>query len=148
MATAATILTKERISFLSNECSQHQANLIEHERQTIRKEFNREKVNPLIEQINQWEKESIDKIQQTAEECRHKLIDYSYEYLLQIENKFNHLTEQIQTICGENDFRHLEEMSEKLHEELHQATHLSIKEQSTTLIKNICIQTPEGNSNN
>jgi len=54
----------------------------------------------LIKQINQWEKDSIDKIKQTAEQCRQKLTNKS---LLKTEKKSNHLAQKIKEMLQENE---------------------------------------------
>lgn len=154
--TICTNCEKDKMVYLCQRCSeifphdhflQYQKNLIEqmdkieHQHQTLRNESN--------EEINHWERESIEKIQQKAEQCRQNLINYSNDYLLQIEKKFDHLVERIQAMYDEidlkeSDLRHLGEMSEKLQEELRQPINLSIKQQSTTFINNIFIRTPSG----
>ncbi len=74
-------------------------------RDTINKQFNQmedncnsfrqilldQKTDPkkrcLVEQVDQWEKDSIQKIKQTANECRQNLIKYTNEYIIEIERK-------------------------------------------------------------
>ena len=55
--------------------------------QTIIQQTNEPQKHSLIEQINQWEKDSIQKIQQTAEETRQILFKYTNENINQIEQK-------------------------------------------------------------
>ena len=73
----------------------------------------------MIKHINQWEKDSIDKIKQTAEQCRQKLTNKS---LLKTEKKSNHLTQKIKEMRQENelddvDLNYLTQRLQQLQEE-------------------------------
>ncbi|CAF1289444.1 unnamed protein product [Adineta steineri] len=61
----------------------------------------------LIDQINQWETDSIDKIKQKAQECRNIIIDYSQTFLNDIEKKFNDLYEQLKQFHNESEFNEI-----------------------------------------
>jgi hypothetical protein len=54
-------------------------------RQTLTEQTLDRQKHPLIEQINQWEEDSIDKIKQIAEEARQSIIKYTNEH----RNKIN-----------------------------------------------------------
>ena len=51
--------------------------------------------HPLIPQIDQWEKESINKIQQRAKELRERLLQLTITYRKQLSQKFRDLSEQL-----------------------------------------------------
>ncbi|CAF1170482.1 unnamed protein product, partial [Adineta steineri] len=61
----------------------------------------------LIDQINQWETDSIDKIKQKAQECRNIIIDYSQIFLNNTEKKFNDLYEQLKQFHNESEFNEI-----------------------------------------
>jgi hypothetical protein len=102
--------------------------------------------HPLIEEINQWEKDSINKIKQTAKECRQKLIYYTNKIINEIKITLDDPKQQPIEIQGKNkDFNeiHLKQFNEKLNklkEKLNQPKHLSIKQQSNSFINKIFIQ--------
>ncbi|CAF0899647.1 unnamed protein product [Adineta steineri] len=77
----------------------------------FKQRINEQKQNPqnhsLIEQINQWEIESIDKIQQKAKGCREIVIESLQKLLNDIEMKFNDLKKQIQQLHKETDFNEI-----------------------------------------
>src|ERR1700733_5904590 len=58
-------------------------------RQRIIDEKNDPKNHPLVKKIDKWEMDSIEKIKQTANQCREKLINYKNEFINEIENKLN-----------------------------------------------------------
>ncbi len=99
----------------------------------------------LIEQIDQWENDSIIKIKQKAKECRQRLTNYTNKILNQVEIKLNNSNEQLIPNQKKNDFNeiHLNKLKEKLEElkkELNQPTIVSIEEQSNSLINQIFIR--------
>ncbi|UJR17180.1 hypothetical protein I4U23_004076 [Adineta vaga] len=65
-------------------------------RQTLAKYSNKPNENhQLIQQINQWEENSIKTIKQTAEETRQIIHKYTNEALSKLEIKLNELTKQL-----------------------------------------------------
>ncbi len=58
----------------------------------------------MINQIDKWEKDSINQIKQTAEESRQKLIHYTTDYVNNIENKLHNLAKQLKEIRQEKEF--------------------------------------------
>ena len=58
--------------------------------------------HPLIKQINLWEEDSIQKIKQTAEQCRERLMNYFNIFFLGKEKQLNDLAEQIKEMRHEN----------------------------------------------
>ncbi|CAF4411617.1 unnamed protein product, partial [Adineta steineri] len=98
----------------------------------------------LVNQINQWERNSIAKIQQKAKECREIAIKSSQTLLNDIEIKFNGLSEQIQRLQKENDFNennlnHLRNQIRKMAKELNNPSNISIQQSSQTFISDISV---------
>jgi archaellum component FlaC len=58
----------------------------------------------LLEQIDQWEQQSIDKIHQTASEVRQELITISRGYHDNIEEKLTQLTRQLDKATHDQDY--------------------------------------------
>ncbi|CAF0927009.1 unnamed protein product [Adineta steineri] len=110
--------------------------------------INEQKQSPhdlsLVNQVNQWERNSIAKIQQKAKECREIVIKSSQTLLNDIEIKFNGLSEQIQRFQKENDFNennlnHLRNQLRKMAKELNNPSNISIQQNSQTFISDISI---------
>ena len=159
--TICAACQKEKITYFCQGCSeifcfedlsQHRTNVgqqldhIANNHDELRLGLNEQKTDPtkrpFIKQINQWKKDSIDKIQQTAEQCRERFIHYSNVVLLGIERRLNNLAERIKEMRRENEFneidlKHLIEGLQKMQEEFLQPSNLSIERQSTLFIDNI-----------
>ncbi|CAF1189383.1 unnamed protein product [Adineta steineri] len=71
-----------------------------------------QKQNPhnssLIQQINQWETNSIHQIRQTAEECREKVMKSTEKNNNDMEKKFNELSQKLKQIREENEFNEID----------------------------------------
>jgi hypothetical protein len=120
-------------------------------RQTLTEQTNNPQKHLLIKQIYQWEKDSINKIQQTAKECRQILLQHTTEYINQIEINLTKLTDQLRETRQENDFNEIDlnEFKQKLTQlttELDKPSNISIQHDSTTLIKNISVIVSSFNS--
>ncbi|CAF3631892.1 unnamed protein product [Rotaria sp. Silwood1] len=105
------------------------------------------KKRPLIQQINQWEDDSINKIKQTANECRRKLINYTNKYIIRIENKLVKLTEELKRIHQENEYNeiHLNQLKEtliKLSKEFDKPSNVAIEQNFTSFINKISVIVP------
>ncbi|CAF0915943.1 unnamed protein product [Adineta steineri] len=110
--------------------------------------INERKQNPhnlsLIDQIDQWEINSIDKIKQKAKECREIVIKSSQTFLNNIEKQFNDLSEQIKQIREENEFneinlKYLTNQLMKINQELNNPSNISIQQGSQVFINEISI---------
>ncbi|CAF0903670.1 unnamed protein product, partial [Rotaria sordida] len=93
----------------------------------------------LIKQIDQWEKDSINKIQQTAKEYRQLLFHHIAKQFTHIEDNLAILTVQSKHIRQENDsneinLRHMKRKLTQLSEELHHLSNISIQQDSASLI--------------
>ncbi|CAF1006140.1 unnamed protein product [Adineta steineri] len=135
-------LTEHR-QILNNELH-HIANEYNNFKQTI----NEQKQNPhnhsLIKQINQWEIESIEKIQQKAQEYREILIKSPQTCIKDIEMKFNDLSGQIKQIRQENEFNeinlnYLTNHLKKITEELNNPSNIYIQQDSQSFINEISV---------
>jgi NTP pyrophosphatase (non-canonical NTP hydrolase) len=121
---------------------------IETNRDVFRQTLNEQKTDPknhnLIKQIDQWESNSIAIIQQTAQECRERILEQTDEHFKQIEINLTKLTNEIREVRQENDFNEndLNQLKEKLTQlgkELDQISNISIQEDSRSFIKKISI---------
>jgi hypothetical protein len=93
----------------------------------------------LIEEIDQWEIDSIKKIKQRAKECRETLINYTTKIINRVEIKLNNSNEQLvplhnKTEYNEIDLDRFKGILEDLKTELNQPTNLQIKQQSNSFI--------------
>ena len=142
MATAATTgkarcvaCGKEKIAYKCEGCSQYfcvnhlaehhqllgkQLDEVENQRNLFRQTLTEQKNNPqkhsLIKQIDQWERESIRKIRETAEEAKALLITHTTGHINNIEVELTKLTEQLKQSQQENDVNEiiLNEFKQKL----------------------------------
>ncbi|CAF4139501.1 unnamed protein product [Adineta steineri] len=114
----------------------------------FKERINKQKQNPqnhsLIKQIDQWEMDSIEKIQQKAKESREMVIGSLQTCINDIETKFNDLNKQIQQLQIENDFNEfnlsfLRKQLRKITEELNNPSNISIPEDPQSFINEISI---------
>ncbi|CAF1368059.1 unnamed protein product [Adineta steineri] len=154
---------KEKITYSCEGCSKHFClmHLTEH-RQTLNNELqlitneynefkqtiNEQKQNPhnhsLMNQINQWEIKSIEKIQQKAQEYREILNKSSQTCTNDIEKKFNNLREEIKQYQQENEFNeinlnYLRTQLIEIGKELKNPSNVSIQPNPQPLINDISI---------
>ncbi|CAF1433866.1 unnamed protein product [Adineta steineri] len=154
---------KEKITYPCEGCSQRFCftDLAEHKQllndeqnhiinnyDQFKQRINEQKQNPqnhsLIKQIDQWETNSIGKIQQKAQECRNIVIKSSQRFINDIEMKFNDLSEHIKHIHKENEFNeinlnYLTNQLRKITEELNNPSNSSIQQSSKSFINEISI---------
>ncbi|CAF1569642.1 unnamed protein product [Adineta steineri] len=113
-------------------------------KQTIDEQKQNPQNHLLIEQINQWEIESIDKIQEKAQEYRENVTKSSQICINDIEMKFQDLDEQIKQIqkeneCNEINLNYLRNQLREMTEELNNPSKTSIKEDLQSLVNEISI---------
>ena len=154
---------KEKIAYKCEGCSQnfcfnhlaehHQAlekqlDEVEDRRNLFRETLTQQKTNPqehpLIQQINKWERNSINKIRQTAEEARQMLVQHTTGHINNIENKLAKLTEQLKQTREENDVNEIvlnqfKQKLKQLEEELAKPPHISIREESSSFVSKISV---------
>ncbi|CAF3663098.1 unnamed protein product [Adineta steineri] len=114
----------------------------------FKQKIDEQKQNPqnhlLIEKINQWEIESIDKIQKKAQEYRENAIKSLQTCINDVEMKFKDLDEQIKQIQKENEFNeihlnYLRNQLKEMTEELNDPLKISIKQDLQSLMNEIPI---------
>lgn len=161
--TICAACQKEKITYPCEGCSQrfclddlpqHRNNLsqqldhIENDHDKLRQDLNEQKFNStkglFIKQIDQWEKDSICQIRQTADQCRDKFINYSDRFLFKTEKRLNDLAQQIKEMRHGNEFNEIDlnqliERLQKIQEEFLQPLNLSIKEQPTSFINKMSV---------
>ena len=116
-------------------------------RQNIEEKRNDSTKYSLIKQVDQWEKDSIEKIQQIAQEFREKLIDHSNQFLFGIEEHVHQLIEQTKRLRQKNEFNeiNLNNFKQKLNEsrtELAQLPMIFTKNEPTSTIESISLNVP------
>ena len=72
--------------------------------QTLTKLKTKPQKHPLFQQIDQWEHDSIIKIQRTAEEARNLLLKHFPVHVTKATEQFNTFTKQMEENRRENDF--------------------------------------------
>ena len=146
------ICEKERVTYKCDGCSKRfcKQHLKDHEneleleldqiqternmfRQILSEQIEQPNKHHLIQQINQWEQCSIDKIQQTAEENRQLIFKLMNEHFQNIEIDLNRLTDQIKETRQESDFNELNLIDlrnklERLQKKLNHPENISLKE--------------------
>jgi hypothetical protein len=113
-------------------------------RQTLTQQIAEPKKHALIEQIDEWERKSIKKIRQTAEEARQMLVEHTAKYNTDIEVKLNKLTNQLRASRQENDFfetdlHRWKHALAQLNEELTKPSNIKIKHHPTPLVEKISV---------
>lgn len=162
--TKCSVCNEEKITYACSGCSRYFCldDLVEH-RESLKLEFhkvedqrnqfmetlndykNKTNNHRLINEINQWEKTSIDKIRQTANEQRQLLQQSIRGHTQTIEVKLNTFTEDMQKIMKKKDFHEtmlnkLQTQLEDLKKQINQPAHIQIKEDlSTIYIKKLSI---------
>ncbi|CAF1525807.1 unnamed protein product [Adineta steineri] len=117
----------------------------------FKQKINEQKQNPqnlqkhsLIKQINQWETNSIEIIQQKAQNCREIVIKSLQIIIYDTEKKFNDLSTQIKQIYKENEFNeinlnYLKNQLVEITQELNNPSDISIEQDSQSFINEISI---------
>ena len=156
------ICEKERVTYKCDGCSKRfcKQHLKDHEnqleleldqienqrnifRQTLSEQLEQPNKHDLIQQINQWEQLSINKIQQTAEKNRQSILNHMNKHFQKIEIDLNLLTNQIKEIRQENDFNEsnlidLRNKLERLQKKLNNPGNISVREANlSSFISNI-----------
>lgn len=77
-------------------------------RQNLTEQTNDTDKNPFIIQINQWEQQSIEIIQQTANQCRQLISQHKDDYISNIELNLTKLTNNLKEARYENEFNEID----------------------------------------
>jgi len=113
-------------------------------RQTLTEQTTDPQKHSLIQQINDWERNSLNKIRQTAEEARKKVLEHTNQHFEQIEIKVNELTKQFQQSREENDFyetdlRYWNEELTRLSKELVKPSNINLRQDNSAFINKISV---------
>ena len=112
---------------------------IENERNIFRQTFSERIEQPdkqhLIQQINQWERHSIKKIQESAEENRQLILNELNQHFKKIEIDLSSFTNEIKEIRQENDFNEvnlndLRNKLENLRKQLDNPASISVRQKN------------------
>jgi len=118
-------------------------------RQTLTEQISKPEKQELIQQIDQWERDSINKIRQTAEEARQVVFKHTTEHIKELETNLNKLTEQLRQSREENDFfetdlRRWNDELTRLTEELVKPSNIHFREDATALVTKISVDVTSG----
>jgi chromosome segregation ATPase len=118
-------------------------------RQTLTDQTTDPQKHSLIQQINDWERDSIKKIRQTAEEARQTLIKHTIEHIGKVELDLTKLTDQLRQSREEDDFfetdlLHWNEELTRLTKELAKPSNVNLRQNSTSLINKISVDITSG----
>jgi hypothetical protein len=113
-------------------------------RDTLNEQKNDQQKHFLIKQIDQWEMDSIETIQQTAKECREKIFQHTNEHFKQMEVNLTKLTNLIREVRQDNtlneiDLIQLKQKVVQLKIDLNQVPNVSIQQDSTPFINKISV---------
>ncbi len=118
-------------------------------RQALTEQTSQPQQYPLMEQIDKWERESIEKIQQTANEARQQLAHHTTGHITVIESQLNKLTNELRKSREEDDFfetdltRWKQEIA-RLGEVLHKPPNINVRQNSTSLVNKIVVDVETG----
>ncbi|CAF3397561.1 unnamed protein product [Rotaria socialis] len=101
---------------------------------------------PLIQQVNEWERDSIMKIKHTAEDCRQRLIKSTDDNIIEMKKKLNQFIADLRKLRDDDDFNeiHLNKsrlLLEEMKKKLEQPLNVYILEEPTSFINKISIIT-------
>jgi hypothetical protein len=119
--------------------------------QTLIDQTTDSKKHALIKQIDEWERESINKIRQTAEETRQLVWQHTMEHTTRIEIRLNKLTDELRQGRQENDFfetdlNQWKEELKRLTGELATPSNIKLNQHSTSLVNKIYVSVTPINS--
>jgi len=115
-------------------------------RQTLAEQISDPRKHHLIVEINQWEQESIKKIQNAAEDARQQLLQHVTSHATNIEKRLTKLTEQLRQSREENDFvetdiNQWKEQLQQLNEELTKPSTVTLQQDTIPLVYKLSIYT-------
>ncbi len=113
-------------------------------RQTLTEKISEPQKHVLIEQIDEWENESINQIRQAAEEARKMLLQHTAELNTKLEYKLNKLTNEIRQSREENDFfepkiSHWRKELIQMENELAKPSSVTMRKDPTPLVTTIAV---------
>jgi chromosome segregation ATPase len=113
-------------------------------RQTLLEHTEAPEKHACIKQIDEWERDSIEKIRETAEEARQILLKHTTRHFTQMEHSLNKLSNQFRDVRQEDDFfetdlRQWTEQLIRLREELHNPSIIKVKYESIPLVNKVSV---------
>lgn len=114
-------------------------------KQTIAQKTTSSEKHTLIQQIDRWESESIEKIKKTAEETRQLLVKYTSDHITRIEQNLNTLTNQLkhsreEDDIMETDLQNWKEELQQMTQQLNKPPNIEVQVSSTPLINEIQVE--------
>ena len=115
-------------------------------RQTLTEQTSKPQKHALMQEIDQWEHDSIQKIRETAKEARELLLKHTGGYFNVMEVKLNELTDQLRESREENDFietdiQQWKEQLKRLEDELHKPSEITVRHDLAPLVTKIGVST-------
>jgi hypothetical protein len=112
--------------------------------QTLIQQTEDPRQHPLLKKIDQWEKESVDKIRQAAEEARNELLKNTVQITANMKQKLKQLSDELRQARDDNDFieTDLQQWIQKIEELKKEVLHpeiIAIREDPTPLVNKICV---------
>ncbi|CAM2725494.1 unnamed protein product [Rotaria socialis] len=129
-------LLDNQLDQVITDCDQFRQNLIEQKQNENQRSW--------IQRIDEWTEISINKIKQTADECRKIFIKYTNDNVIEAEKKFNAVVTVLRKNRQESEIDeiHLNQakfLLKELQKELDQCSNISVQEDSVPLIKKISV---------
>ncbi|CAF3945083.1 unnamed protein product, partial [Rotaria magnacalcarata] len=161
--TVCTICNEERITCFCKGCSKEycfsdltkhrvilreQFDILAHDFNRFREKLINEKEDSkqrvLIQEVDRWEEFSIEKIKNTAQECRRILLEHTDTNIMKTEKKLNRLMNDLEPLrqkddLYETDLENLEKKLQSMKQELDAPQNISIQQDSGSFIKNISV---------
>ena len=111
-------------------------------RQILTEQTSQPRKHTLMKEIDEWERDSIKKIQESAEEARQQLFRHITEHIKDIETRLSKLTDQLRTSRQENDFietdlNQWKEELQRLKEELSKPSNIALRRDTIPLVTKI-----------
>ena len=108
-------------------------------RQTLTEKTTDPQKHILIQQINNWERDSIKAVRRTAEETRQKILQQFTKQIKQIEIRLDKLNNQLRESREEDDFyetdlRHWNTELTQLAQELSKPSSINLRQGTTTFL--------------
>ena len=128
-----------------------QLDQIEQDRDLFQQALNQKTTNPLehslIQQVDRWEQDSIEKIKQTAQEIRQTLLVYVNEDIISAKEKVDQLTQQLkysreEDSVTENLLSKWREDLEKLTQQMDKPSNILIQQTGIALVNKIRVLSP------
>ncbi|CAF3431842.1 unnamed protein product [Rotaria sp. Silwood1] len=113
-------------------------------RQMLTQQSSPSSQHSVMQRIDKWERDSIQKVRQTAEEARQLLLKYITENIIDTEFHLNNLTNQIWQTRQENNFveTNISQWQQELYrlkKELTNPSNITLRQDSTSLVQKIFV---------